>query len=172
MLIRPAVRSDLNAIQAIYAVEVLEGTGSFETTPPDLQDIERRYRDVLEAGLPYVVADIGGDVAGYAYAHPYHSRSGYRLTVETSIYIARDHQRRGLGSAMLEEVLKACITAGKREMVAVIGDSANQGSIRVHEKAGFRLVGTLQGVGFKFRRFLDVVMMQRSLGDAHQPCDA
>lgn len=164
MLIRPAQRSDLPTVQAVYAVEVLEGTASFETIPPDLQEIERRYREVLDAGLPYVVAGVSGDVAGYAYAHPYHSRPGYRLTVETSIYIGRNHQRQGLGDLLLDAVVKACMAAGKREMVAVIGGSANQGSIRVHEKAGFHPVGTLQGVGFKFGQFLDVVIMQRRLG--------
>lgn len=164
MLIRPAEPSDLPAVQAIYAVEVQKGTGSFELTPPDLQEIERRFQAVMSADLPYVVAEIDGAVAGFAYAHPYKERPGYRLTVETTIYIAREHQRQGLGSAMLEEVIKDCITAGKREMVAVIGDSANRGSIRVHERAGFQLVGTLRNVGLKFDRFLDVVLMQRSLG--------
>ncbi len=163
MIVRPAKHSDLPAVQAIYAVEVREGTGSFETTPPDLQEIERRHRDVLAAGLPYVVVDIAGVVAGFAYAHPYNGRPGYHLTVETTIYISRDYQRRGLGSAILEQVIKDCAAAGKREMVAIIGDSANQGSIRVHDKAGFYLVGTLRGVGFKFGRFLDVVIMQRNL---------
>ena len=165
MIIRPAKCSDLPAVHAIYALEVREGTGSFETTPPDLREIERRHREVMDAGLPYVVVDIAGIVAGFAYAHPYHSRAGYRLTVETSIYVARDHQRDGLGSALLEQVIKDCIAAGKREVVAIIGDSANQGSIRVHEKAGFHLVGTLCGVGSKFGRFLDVVIMQRRLAD-------
>ncbi len=168
MLIRPAEFSDLPAIQAIYAIEVLEQTASFETTPPELEEIERRYREVIDAGLPYVVADVDGVVAGYAYAHLYHSRPGYRLTVETTIYIGRGHQRRGLGSLLLDAVVKGCIAAGKRQMVAIIGGSANQGSIRVHEKAGFRHVGTLQDVGFKFGRFLDVIIMQRGLGDDEQ----
>lgn len=165
MLIRPAKPSDLEAAQAIYAVEVLEKTASFETTPPDVSEIERRYRDVLKAGLPYVVADVGGEIGGYAYAAPYRTRPAYSLTVETSIYVARSHQRQGLGSALLDALITACIAAGKREMVGVIGDSANQGSIRVHEKAGFRHVGTLRDVGFKFGRFLDTVIMQRTLGD-------
>ncbi|MGI9489451.1 MAG: GNAT family N-acetyltransferase [Geminicoccaceae bacterium] len=165
MLIRPAERSDLPAIQAIYAIEVLEGTASFETTPPGLEEIERRYREVVDAGLPYVVADVDNIVAGFAYAHLYHSRPGYCLTVETTIYLGRNHQRRGLGSLLLDAVVKGCIAAGKRQMVAVIGGGANQGSIRVHEKAGFHLVGTLRHVGFKFGQFLDVIIMQRSLGD-------
>ena len=109
--------------------------------------------------------DVDGVVAGYAYAHLYHSRPGYHLTVETSIYLGRSHQRQGLGSLLLDAVVKDCIAAGKRQMVAVIGGAANQGSIRVHEKAGFYLVGTLRHVGFKFGQFLDVIIMQRSLGD-------
>ncbi|MGI9507560.1 MAG: GNAT family N-acetyltransferase [Geminicoccaceae bacterium] len=165
MLIRPAEPSDLETVQAIYAVEVLEKTASFETTPPDVGEIERRYQDVLKAGLPYVVADIDGVIGGYAYAAPYRTRPAYGLTVETSIYVARTHQRQGLGAALLDALIASCWTAGKREMVAVIGDSANQGSIRVHEKAGFRHVGTLRDVGFKFGRFLDTVIMQHSLGD-------
>jgi len=164
MLIRPAERSDLKAVQAIYAIEVLKETASFETTPPDLGEIERRYLDVQAAGLPYVVADVDGEIGGYAYAHLYRTRPAYGLTVETSIYVARTHQRQGLGTALLDALVTGCLAAGKREMVAVIGDSANQGSIRVHEKAGFRLVGTLRDVGFKFGRFLDTVIMQRSLG--------
>lgn len=165
MLIRPAKPSDLEAVQAIYAVEVLEKTASFETTPPDVSEIERRYRDVLAAGLPYVVADISGEIGGYAYAAPYRTRPAYGLTVETSIYVARTHQRQGLGTALLDTLITDCHAAGKREMVGVIGDSANQGSIRVHEKAGFRHVGTLRDVGFKFGRLLDTVIMQRTLGD-------
>ena len=164
MLIRPAEPSDLPVVQAIYAVEVQEGTGSFELDPPDLSEIERRFQAVKNADLPYVVAEIAGEVVGFAYAHPYKERPGYRLTVETTIYIAREYQRRGLGSAMLEEVIKGCIAAGKRELVAVIGDSANRGSVRVHEKFGFQVIGTLRNVGLKFERFLDVVIMQRSLG--------
>lgn len=168
MLIRPAEPSDLPAVQATYAIEVLEGTASFETTPPDLEEIERRYREVIDSGLPYVVADVDGVVAGYAFAHLYHSRPGYRLTVETTIYIGRSHQRRGLGSLLLDDVVKDCIAAGKRQMVAIIGGSANQGSVRVHEKAGFHLVGRLHHVGFKFGQFIDVIIMQRSLGHEEQ----
>lgn len=167
MLIRPAERADLDAVQAIYAIEVLHGTGSFEIAPPDLAEIERRYRTVLDRGLPYVVADIDGEVGGFAYAHPYKERPGYRLTAETSIYLSRDHRRRGIGSALLLAVIEATTRAGIRQLVAVIGDSANHGSIRVHEKAGFHHVGTLGDVGYKFERFLDVVIMQRSLGDHH-----
>ncbi|MEZ5930793.1 MAG: N-acetyltransferase family protein [Alphaproteobacteria bacterium] len=166
-MIRPAERTDLQAVQEIYALEVLEGTASFETTPPDVVEMERRYQSVLDAGLPYVVAEVGGRIGGYAYAGPYRTRPAYHLTVENSVYVARDSRGCGIGMALLESVIERSTAAGKREMVAVIGDSANHGSIRLHEKAGFRLVGNLEGVGFKFGRFIDTVLMQRSLaGDA------
>ncbi|MEM8949676.1 MAG: N-acetyltransferase family protein [Pseudomonadota bacterium] len=164
MLIRSAKPSDLEAVQAIYALEVLEKTASFETEPPDVSEIERRYQAVLAAGLPYLIADVDSVVGGYAYAAPYRTRPAYGLTVETSIYVARTHQRLGIGSALLDRLIAECRAAGKREMVGVVGDSDNLGSIRVHEKAGFRHVGTLRDVGFKFGRFLNTVIMQRSLG--------
>ena len=111
------------------------------------------------------MADIDGAVRGFAYAHPYKERPGYRLTAETSIYLARDCRRQGLGSALLSAIIDGAVEAGIRQLVAVVGDSANRGSIRVHEKAGFRQVGTLTDVGYKFERFLDIVIMQRSLAD-------
>ena len=163
MRIRPADLGDLGAVHRIYAREVLEKTGSFEIEPPSLDEIERRYHAVLAAGLPYIVADFDGKIGGFAYAHPYKERAGYRFTVETTIYVAPDYQRRGVGSTLLAELVAGAIAAGKRQMVAVVGDSANRGSIRVHEKAGFLQVGTLKDVGFKFDRFLDIVIMQRSL---------
>jgi phosphinothricin acetyltransferase len=163
MMIRPADPADLQAVQQIYALEVLEGTASFETAPPDAEEIGRRHRSVLEAGLPYVVADLDGRIGGFAYAAPYRARPAYHLTVENSVYVARDSRGRGVGSTLLETVIERSAAAGKRQMVAIIGDSANLGSIRLHEKAGFRLVGNLEGVGFKFGRFVDTVIMQRSL---------
>ncbi|MGI9417817.1 MAG: GNAT family N-acetyltransferase [Geminicoccaceae bacterium] len=172
MRIRPAKPADLRAVQSIYAIEVLEATGSFELTPPDLSEIRRRYRTVLDASLPYVVAELDGEIGGFAYAHPYKDRPGYRMTAETTIYLARGHRRQGIGSALLEALIEAAGRAGIRQLVAVIGDSANQGSIRVHEKAGFRHVGRLTDVGHKFGRFLDVVIMQRALAHAPAPCDA
>lgn len=165
MIIRPAKPADLEFVQALYALEVLEGTASFETTPPDGREIELRHRSVLEAGLPYVVADIDGRLGGFAYAAPYRARPAYHLTVENSVYVARDGRGRGIGSALLDRVIADSALAGKRQMVAIIGDSANRGSIRLHEKAGFRMVGNLEGVGFKFDRFIDTVIMQRRLGD-------
>jgi len=163
MRIRPAEPADLNMVHAIYAREVLERTASFETEAPDLGEIERRHQTVLDAGLVYVVAEQDGEIIGFAYTHPYKDRPGYRLTVETTIYVAPSHQRRGIGTALLEALIEGSIKAGKRQMIAIVGDSANHGSIRVHEKAGFHRVGTLIDVGFKFDRFLDIVIMQRSL---------
>jgi phosphinothricin acetyltransferase len=165
MIIRRAERSDLGAVQRIYATEVLEATGSFELAPPDLSEMEQRYEAVLGAGLPYVVALVDDEIAGFAYTHPYKDRPGYRMTAETTIYLDRRHRRKGVGSALLNAVIDESAKAGIRQLVAVIGDSDNQGSIRVHAKAGFRHVGTLTDVGYKFDRFLDVVLMQRSLDD-------
>lgn len=163
MTIRTAEREDLEAVQAIYALEVREGTASFETTPPDLDEIVRRHQAVRAAGLPYIVASLDDDIAGFAYAFPYRARPAYDLTVENSVYVARGHRRSGVGALLLDAVIRGSADAGKRQMVAVIGDSANVGSIRLHERAGFRLVGTLEDVGFKFDRFLDTVIMQRDL---------
>ena len=164
MLIRPAEFADLPAVQAIYAAEVLEGTASFETTPPDLDEIERRHRAVCEVDLPFLVADNSGDICGFAYAARYRERPAYFPTVEDSVYIAPAYRARGVGRALLDSVIEQAAKAGRRQMIALIGDSANQGSIRLHEKTGFRLVGTLEDVGHKFGRFLDVVIMQRTLG--------
>lgn len=163
MHIRPCDIQDLPAITAIYGREVEEGTASFETEPPDLAEITRRYQAIREHGLPYLVADRDGHIAGYAYAGPYHTRYGYRMTVENSIYIARDAQGQGVGTALLASVIEAATNAGMRQMIAIIGESTNQASIRLHAKAGFRQVGTLENVGRKFGKFLDVVIMQRSL---------
>lgn len=165
MTIRTAKTPDLQAVQAIYALEVREGTASFETTPPDLDEILRRHRAVCAAGLPYVVASLDGEIAGFAYASPYRTRPAYDLTVENSVYVARGYRQSGLGALLLNAVIVGSAAAGKRQMVAVIGDSANVGSIRLHEKAGFCLVGTIKDVGFKFGRFLDTVIMQRDLRD-------
>jgi len=165
MLIRPAERADLQSIQAIYAVEVLAGTASFELTPPDRGEIERRFITVQESGLPYHLAERDGEVCGFAYIHPYKDRPGYRMTAETTIYLSPDCRRQGIGSALLHGVIDAASRVGIRELIAFIGDSRNEGSIRVHAKAGFHRVGTLTDVGYKFERFLDVVIMQRSLND-------
>jgi phosphinothricin acetyltransferase len=161
--LRPATAADLPAIRAIYAPEVLEGTATFELEPPDVAEIGARLAKVERQRLPWLVAELSGTVAGYAYAAPYRDRPAYRFTVEDSVYIARSARGHGLGRALLEAVLDGAHAAGMRQMVAVIGDTANAGSIRLHQACGFSHVGTLRGVGFKFGRWLDTVLMQRSL---------
>ncbi len=163
--IRPSTEADIPAIAAIYAHHVLTGTASFETEPPDTAEMARRRADVLARGLPYLVAEgPEGAVLGYAYAGPYRTRAAYGRTVENSIYVRADAARRGVGRKLLEALIAGCEAAGMRQMVAVVGDSANLASIRLHEEAGFRLVGTLRSVGRKHGRWLDSVLLQRPLG--------
>lgn len=164
-LIRPATLTDLPAITAIYAREVLEGTATFELDPPDLVEMTRRFEGLMAGGFPYFVADDGGTMAGYAYAGPYRPRPAYRFTVENSVYLTPHAQRRGIGFSLLRALIAACEAKGHRQMIAVIGDSANAGSIGVHRKCGFAMIGTHPNVGFKFGRWLDTVMMQRALGE-------
>ncbi len=162
--VRPASGDDMKAIQEIYAHEVTRGTASFELLPPGLDEMRRRYQGLVEAGYPYLVASMSDRIAGYAYAGPYRTRPAYRHTVENSVYVAPWAQRRGVGSRLLEALILDCEALRFRQMVAVIGDSAHLASIELHRKAGFRLVGTLQDVGYKFERWLDTVIMQRALG--------
>lgn len=167
--IRPAAAGDLPAIQAIYAHHVLHGLGTFEEVPPAVEEMAGRHAAVLARGLPWLVAEADGIILGYAYAGPFRPRAAYRYTVEDSVYVAPDAQRRGVGRALLEAVLAECRTLGLRQAVAVIGDSGNIGSIGVHAACGFELKAVLPGLGFKFGRWVDVVWMQRSLnqgGDA------
>lgn len=161
--IRPAIPDDIAAIQAIYAHEVLYGTASFELEPPGTDEMRARFEAIRARGLPCVVAEIDGRIAGYAYAGPYRPRPGYRFTVEDSVYVAASARGRGLGRLLLDAVIEHATAAGMRQMIAIIGDSAHTASIRLHERAGFRHVGTLEGVGFKFDRWLDTVLMQRPL---------
>ncbi|HMR30878.1 MAG TPA: N-acetyltransferase family protein [Geminicoccaceae bacterium] len=161
--IRDVATADLPAIQAIYEREVLTRTATFELEPPDLAELERRVEAVRAAGMPWLVAEIDGAVAGYAYAGPYRARPAYRLTVENSVYVDDAFLRRGVARALMDEVIRLCAEAGLREMVAVIGDSANAASIGLHAALGFRLIGTLTGVGYKHGRWLDTVIMQRPL---------
>ena len=162
--IRPATGDDMQAIQEIYALEVTRGVVSFELVPPDVDEMRRRFKGAREAGYPYLVASLGDRIAGYAYAGPYRPRPAYRFSVENSVYVAPWAQRRGVGSALLDALISECEALPFRQMVAIIGDSANLASIELHRKAGFRLVGTLQDVGYKFDRWLDTVIMQRALG--------
>ena len=164
--IRPAVAADLASIQRIYSHHVLTGLASFEETPPDILELTRRWQAIAQAGLPYVVAEApDGAIAGYAYAGPYRPRSAYRFTVEDSIYLDPSFQGRGLGRALLARLIADATACGKRQMIAVIGDSANLASIGVHRALGFEMTGTFKAIGLKFGRWVDTVLMQRALGD-------
>ena len=163
--IRDAADADLPAIHTIYTHHVLFGLGSFEEIPPDLAEMRRRRDDVLARDLPYIVANLDRRVAGYAYAGPYRTRSAYRYTVEDSIYVSPDFHRRGVGRTLLAELVTRCTALGYRQMVAVIGDSANGGSIGVHAAHGFVQVALLPAIGYKFGRWVDGVLMQRPLGE-------
>ncbi|MET0905657.1 MAG: N-acetyltransferase family protein [Tardiphaga sp.] len=162
--IRAATAADLLAITAIYEEAVLHGTATFELDPPDLAEMTRRYDALVGGGFPYLVAVDGDQVQGYAYAGPHRPRIAYRFTVENSIYLAPAAQRRGIGGKLLAALINASESKGFRQMVAVIGDSANAGSVAVHRNAGFKMIGTHPDVGFKFGRWLDTISMQRALG--------
>lgn len=164
LLLRPSTPDDLPAIQAIYAQAVENGTGTFETEAPTIEEMARRRDEVLSRGLPWLVAERGGVVLGYAYANYFRPRLAYRYCVEDSIYLAPAARGQGVGRLLLAELMARCEAAGARQMLAVIGDSQNAGSVGVHRCLGFEPIGTLQNVGWKFDRWLDVVMMQRPLG--------
>jgi L-amino acid N-acyltransferase YncA len=163
VMIRPAVASDMDAITLIYAHHVNHGTGSFETEAPDPTEIARRWSEVQARGLPWLVAEDDGDIGGYAYAAPYRPRPAYRHTVEDSIYVRVDRLGTGLGKLLMPALITAAQACGMRQMIAVIGDSANESSITLHRRFGFHDAGLLKDVGFKFGRWLDTVFMQRSL---------
>jgi len=163
--IRPATEADLPAITKIYEHAVLEGTATFELTAPDLAEMTRRFKALKDGGYPYLVAGFDGRVAGYAYAGPYRPRPAYRFTVENSIYLDPATHRRGIGLKLLQCLIDECEKRGYRQMIAVIGDSANAGSIGVHTRCGFQMIGTHPDVGLKFGRWLDTVMMQLPLGE-------
>ena len=163
--LRTCRESDLVTVHEIYGLEVREGTASFELEPPDLATITERWRLIAGAGLPYLVAEIDGQVAGYAYASTYRPRPAYRFTVEDLVYVARWARRRGVARLLLDAVIAGATACGRRQMIAIIGDSAHAASIGLHQQAGFRMVGVLEDVGFKFGRWLDTVVMQRALGD-------
>jgi L-amino acid N-acyltransferase YncA len=164
LVIRSSGEDDLPAMTAIYAHAVRFGTASFELEPPDLEEMARRRGALLAGGLPYLVAEAEGEVAGYAYAGPYRPRPAYRHTLEDSVYVAPDRQGRGVGRALLGALIAACEVDGYRQMVAVIGDTASTGSIALHRSLGFRDVGIVTAVGYKHGRWLDGVLMQRALG--------
>lgn len=163
-IIRPSLPQDLPAITAIYAHHVLHGTGTFEIDPPSQSDMSNRRDDVLSKGLPYLVAVDGDTVLGFAYCNWFKPRPAYRFSAEDSIYLAPEAQGKGLGRALLTELMAQAEKAGVRKLIAVIGDSANTGSIGVHEAVGFTLVGVLKSCGWKFDQWRDVVMMDKALG--------
>ena len=162
--LRQAQEGDLRAVTSIYALHVRTGTASFELEPPDEAEMTRRWREVTGQGWPYLVALTSGRVVGYAYAGAYRPRPAYRFTVEDSVYVENDARGRGIGGALLSALVAAAEAVGARQMIAVIGDSGNAASVRLHAGLGFRQVGLLQSVGRKFERWLDVVLMQRDLG--------
>ena len=164
LLIRPSTDADIPAVAAVYAHHVLHGTGTFELEPPDETEMTRRRADVLAKGLPWLVAVRGGQVLGYAYANHFRPRRAYRFCLEDSIYLAPEACGQGIGKLLLAELLARCEALGARQMLAVIGDSANAGSIGVHRALGFEHTGILKSSGWKFDRWLDVVLMQRPLG--------
>lgn len=164
LFIRPATLADIPAITRIYAHAVLHGTASFELEPPTEAEMEKRMQVLLDGKFPYFIAEIDGKVAGYAYASFYRARPAYRFTVEDSIYIAPDMHRRGIGKLLLEKLIETCTTMGFRQMIAVIGDSDQAGSIGVHKACGFEPAGNLKNIGWKFGKWLDTPLMQLALG--------
>ncbi len=164
ILIRPSLEADLPAVQAIYAHHVMHGTGTFETEPPSLADMTTRRADVLAKQLPWLVIESGGVVQGYAYANWFKPRSAYRFSVDDSIYMAPDSAGKGLGKLLLMELLAQLERGGVRKAMAVIGDSANEGSIGVHSTCGFVHVGVFKSCGWKFGAWRDIVLMEKTLG--------
>ena len=164
MNLRPAAEQDLPAIQSIYAHHVLHGLASFEEVPPSAEEMLRRFADVTRQGFPYLVAEDAGEVLGYGYCSLYRTRPAYRYTLEDSIYVKNGLQGRGIGKAILQELIRICTSKNYRQIIAVIGDSANAGSIRLHASLGFLRVGVLRSTGYKFGRWVDSVYMQLAIG--------
>jgi len=164
MIVRPASAADFASIQSIYAYHVRHGLASFEEEPPSLEEMLARFDDVSERGLPYLVAEEAGEVFGYGYCALYRTRSAYRHSLEDSVYVREGLHRRGIGKAILADLIVRCERLGYRQLIAVIGDSAQAASIGLHAHLGFLRVGTLRSVGFKFGRWVDTVLMQRPLG--------
>ncbi len=169
VVVRDARPEDMETIQAIYSYYVTRSCASFEEVPPTVAEMESRRAAIAAKGLPYLVADSDGEVLGYTYAGPFRPRSAYRYTVEDSIYVSPMVQGRGLGRALLGGLIERCTELGLKQMIAVIGDSANTASINVHRAMGFRQEGVLRGVGWKFNRWVDVVIMHRPLTEGDDP---
>jgi L-amino acid N-acyltransferase YncA len=172
-IVRDAAAADMPAVARIYAHYVETALVTFEETTPSLEEMLARRHKVLDCGAPYLVAELGGDIVGYCYAGPYHHRPAYRYTLEDSVYVAHGRGGRGVGAALLGELIARCERGPWRQLLAVIGNSDNAGSIALHRRFGFTSVGVLRSVGFKFGRWLDVPLMQRMLGpgDGQPPAD-
>ncbi|WP_448188233.1 N-acetyltransferase family protein [Azospirillum sp. sgz301742] len=164
VVVRPSRAEDIDAIHAIYAHHVLRGLASFEEVPPAAAELAQRREAILAGGLPYLVAEVNGRVAGYAYAGLFRTRSAYRYTLEDSVYVEPGREGQGIGRALLTRLLAECERLGCRRMIAVIGDSGNAGSIGLHAALGFQHAGVLPSTGFKLGRWVDTVMMQRPMG--------
>jgi len=163
-VVRDATPADMHAVQAIYSHHVLHGRATFEEMPPTVDELLSRRSAVLAAGLPYLVAEIDGAVAGYCYATPYRPRPAYRHTIEDSVYVAHDRAGRGIGGALLRALIERCERGPWRQMLAIVGNSGNAGSLALHTAVGFQRIGVLRSVGFKLGRWTDTVLMQRALG--------
>ncbi|HLZ76493.1 GNAT family N-acetyltransferase [Phenylobacterium sp.] len=171
MIVRPATETDAAALAEIYGDAVLHGFGTFEEEPPTAADMDGRRRAVQDKGLPYLVAEIDGRVLGFAYAGPFRPRAAYRYTLEDSVYVSPDAKGKGIGRAVLSAVIEACEALGIRQLMAVIGDTENAGSIGLHRSLGFEQTGVGRSVGFKHGRWVDIVHMQKALngGDTRLP---
>ena len=171
MIVRTATQADADALAAIYSDAVLHGFGTFEEDPPSASDMDSRRRAVQDKGLPYLVAEIDGQVLGFAYAGPFRPRAAYRYTLEDSVYVSPDAKGQGVGRAVLCAVIAACEALGIRQLMAVIGDTENAGSVGLHRSLGFEQTGVGHSVGFKHGRWVDIVHMQKALngGDASLP---
>ena len=162
--VRDAQSADMAAVQAIYAHYVLHGRATFEEVPPTRDDLLSRRAAVLAAGLPYLVAEVDGEIAGYCYAVPYRPRPAYRHTIEDSVYVAHDRAGRGIGRTLLRTLVERCEQGPWRQLLAIVGNSGNAGSLALHESLGFQRIGVLRSVGFKLGAWTDTVLMQRALG--------
>jgi phosphinothricin acetyltransferase len=167
-VLRDATAADMAVVQSIYAAHVSHGTGSFEEVPPNVEEMTDRWRSIVAGELPYLVAGFDGEVQGFAYVAPFRPRAAYRHTIEDSIYVNPATVGRGLGRFLLGELVERCTARGYRQMVAVIGDSENTASIRLHSSLGFKRAGVLTSAGFKFGRWVDAVFMQLALGDGER----
>jgi L-amino acid N-acyltransferase YncA len=171
MIVRPATEADAPALAAIYGDAVLHGFGTFEEVAPGPADMDSRRQAIQDQGLPHLVAEVGGEVLGFAYAGPFRPRAAYRYTLEDSVYVSPAAKGKGVGRAVLSAVIAACEALGVRQLMAVIGDSANSGSIGLHRALGFEQTGIGRSVGFKHGRWVDIVHMQKPLngGDGRLP---